>query len=68
MHVVQVEKIQEEKNYVLATVRLMINTGMSPIFGDVKLKLSKQAIVTLQREAGRCASGTAKKKNQEDDF
>jgi hypothetical protein len=67
VHVVQVEKIKEEKNYVLATLRLMIKTDACPVFGDVKLKMSKQAITTLQREAGRC-SGNSKKKDYDDDI
>jgi hypothetical protein len=61
VHVVNIENIKEKKNYALATVRIMVHSkDGAPKFGEIKLKLSNQALIKLQNEASRCST---KKKN-----
>lgn len=48
VHIIQIDNITSEENYALVHARIMVNAGVTPTFGDIKLKMSKQALSKLK--------------------
>ena len=53
VHIAKTEKITEESNYYILKITLSSEVNRMPVFGDVELRIAKQAISKLKTDLSR---------------
>ena len=53
VHIANVEKSKDNNNYVILTVTLLSEVNRMPVFGDVELKVTRQALPRLKSELAK---------------
>jgi len=53
VHIANVESIKEGDNYMTLKITLLSEVNRMPVFGDVELKITKQAIPRLKSELAK---------------